>query len=117
MAELLYVISQYIAKVGVALMIFRIATSSSVLIRRFIIASLVCLTLLDGVVFFIFALQCYPLSVAWGEGTGTCLSAKVVVGGSYAHSALDILLTFAYTVCRSSRAEDGVGYTDEISSA
>lgn len=79
-------------------MMFRIATFTSTHMRLFIITSLVGLTILDGVVFLIFALQCYPLSVAWGEGTGQCLSAKVVVGASYAHSALDIILTCTYTV-------------------
>lgn len=64
--------------------------------RIILLTSIVILTIWTTVTTFIVAFQCVPLSVAWGEGTGTCLPAAVLGNTGYAISAMDIASSFLY---------------------
>ncbi|KAI0878790.1 hypothetical protein GGS24DRAFT_516601 [Hypoxylon argillaceum] len=90
-----YIIVLYIAKLSVALVLLRIAVTSKG-VRIILICSMVILTIWTTVTTFIVAFQCIPLSVAWGEGTGTCLSAAVLANTGYSISAMDIASSFLY---------------------
>ncbi|KAI1117393.1 hypothetical protein F5Y14DRAFT_346920 [Nemania sp. NC0429] len=90
-----YVIVLYVAKLSVALVLLRIAVTSKP-VRIVLITSIVILTIWTTVTTFIVAFQCVPLSVAWGEGTGTCLPAAVLGNTGYAISAMDIASSFLY---------------------
>ncbi|KAJ3578122.1 hypothetical protein NPX13_g2441 [Xylaria arbuscula] len=90
-----YVIALYVAKISVALVLLRIAVTSKG-VRVLLICSMVALTIWTTVTTFIVAFQCVPLSVAWGEGTGTCLPAAVLANTGYSISAMDIASSFLY---------------------
>ncbi|KAI0541702.1 hypothetical protein GGR58DRAFT_455868 [Xylaria digitata] len=91
-----YVIVLYVAKLSVALVLLRIAVTSKG-VRILIICSIVALTIWTTVTTLIVALQCRPLSLAWGEGTkGTCLPAAVLANTGYSISAMDIASSFLY---------------------
>ncbi|KAI0890748.1 uncharacterized protein GGS22DRAFT_194645 [Annulohypoxylon maeteangense] len=94
-STLAYVIVVFIAKVSVALVLYRIAVTNKP-IRALLIASIVILTLWTIVTTLIVAFQCTPLSVAWGEATGTCLPAYVLANTGYSISAMDIASSFLY---------------------
>lgn len=51
----------------------------------------------------VFALQCRPLSVALGVGTGTCLSTSVMWNPRIALSAMDMTASWFDAVQTSSR--------------
>lgn len=44
------------------------------------------------------ALQCRPLSVAWGVGKGTCVEPTVIMNTGYSFSALDIGANWLYAL-------------------
>ncbi|KAI1428012.1 hypothetical protein F5Y12DRAFT_711645 [Xylaria sp. FL1777] len=90
-----YVIALYVAKISVALVLLRIAVTSKG-VRTLLICSMVGLTIWTTVTTFLVAFQCIPLSVAWGEGTGTCLPAAVLANTGYSISAMDIVSSFLY---------------------
>lgn len=94
-STLAYVIVVYIAKISVALVLYRIAVTNKP-IRLFLVISMVVLTLWTIVTTLIVAFQCTPLPVAWGEGTGTCLPAYVLANTGYSISAMDIASSFLY---------------------
>ncbi|KAI2604141.1 uncharacterized protein GGS25DRAFT_525419 [Hypoxylon fragiforme] len=94
-STLTYVILVYVAKVSVALVLYRIASNNKP-IRRLLAGSIVVLTIWTIVTILLVALQCTPLSVAWGEGTGTCLPAYVFANIGYSVSAMDIASSFLY---------------------
>ncbi|KAK1240129.1 hypothetical protein MKX08_007571 [Trichoderma sp. CBMAI-0020] len=94
-AELLYLIAQLVAKISVALVLYRIATMAP-LVRRVLIGSMVVMSIVSVVAIFMFAFQCRPLSVAWGVGTGTCLPGSTIANVAYAVSAADILFSWLY---------------------
>ncbi|KAI0809321.1 hypothetical protein GGR55DRAFT_168942 [Xylaria sp. FL0064] len=90
-----YVIALYVAKISVALVLLRIAVTSKG-VRTLLICSIVALSIWTTVTTFLVAFQCVPLSVAWGEGTGTCLPAAVLANTGYSISAMDIASSFLY---------------------
>ncbi|KAI1297365.1 hypothetical protein F5Y03DRAFT_282365 [Xylaria venustula] len=90
-----YVIALYVAKMSVALVLLRIAVTSKG-VRILLICSMVALTIWTTVTTFLVAFQCIPLSVAWGEGTGTCLPAAVLANTGYSISAMDIASSLLY---------------------
>ncbi|KAI0200613.1 hypothetical protein F4808DRAFT_460719 [Astrocystis sublimbata] len=90
-----YVIVLYVAKLSVALVLLRIAVTSKG-VRILLICSMVALTIWTTVTSLIVALQCVPLSVAWGEGEGYCLPASVLANTGYSISAMDISSSFLY---------------------
>ncbi|KAI8624044.1 hypothetical protein F5Y19DRAFT_340980 [Xylariaceae sp. FL1651] len=94
-STLTYVIVLYIAKLSVALVLFRIAITSRPA-RIILGASIGILTVWTLVSTFIVAFQCTPLSLAWGEGTGTCLPAYVLANTGFSISAMDIASSFLY---------------------
>ncbi|KAI0842736.1 hypothetical protein F5Y06DRAFT_72219 [Hypoxylon sp. FL0890] len=94
-STLAYVIVVYIAKISVALVLYRIAVTNKP-IRLLLVISMVILTVWTIVTTLIVALQCTPLSLTWGEGTGTCLPAYVLANTGFSISAMDIASSFLY---------------------
>ncbi|KAI1269506.1 hypothetical protein F5Y18DRAFT_370316 [Xylariaceae sp. FL1019] len=90
-----YVIVLFIAKVSVALVLYRIAVTNKP-IRLLIMISIGILTVWTTVSTIIVALQCTPLSLAWGVGEGTCLPAYILANTGYSISAMDIASSFLY---------------------
>ncbi|KAH7161052.1 hypothetical protein EDB81DRAFT_755637 [Dactylonectria macrodidyma] len=84
-AQIVYILATGISKLGVGLVLFRLADKSDMRVVRFtLVASMVVVCIWTLVVALIFALQCRPLSVAWGVGTSTCLSTTVIGNTSIA---------------------------------
>jgi hypothetical protein len=75
--------------------LLRIAVTSKG-VRILLLCSIAILTIWTGVTTLIVAFQCIPLSVAWGEGTGKCLSATVLANTGYSISAMDVTSSFLY---------------------
>ncbi|KAI0161418.1 hypothetical protein GGR57DRAFT_357180 [Xylariaceae sp. FL1272] len=90
-----YVVVLFVAKVSVALVLYRIAVTNKP-IRMLISISLGILTVWTTVSSITVALQCTPLSLAWGVGEGTCLPAYVLANTGYSISAMDIASSFLY---------------------
>ncbi|OTB07494.1 hypothetical protein M426DRAFT_317801 [Hypoxylon sp. CI-4A] len=94
-STLAYVVLVGIAKISVALVLYRIAVTNKP-IRALLIASMVILMIWTTITTLIVAFQCTPLSLAWGEGTGTCLPAYVLANTGYSISTMDIASSFLY---------------------
>ncbi|CAH0021037.1 unnamed protein product, partial [Clonostachys rhizophaga] len=92
-----YVILVFVAKVSVALVLYRLASSNNV-IRRILEASVGIMAVWTTVTSVMVGLQCRPLSLAWGVGEGTCMSAKTLGNVGYAISSMDIASSFLYAV-------------------
>ncbi len=92
-----YVILVFAAKVSVALVLFRLASNNKI-VRRILVASLVIMLVWTLVSSVIVGLQCQPLSLAWGEGEGTCMDPKILGDVGFAISAMDIVSSFLYAV-------------------
>ncbi|KAK9423249.1 putative Integral membrane protein [Seiridium unicorne] len=95
--QLVYVVAAYLTKISVALVLFRIASAETV-IRRILLVSIGVVTIFAVATFLGLALQCRPLSLAWGVGTGTCVEAKVITNIAYAFSACDIASGWLYAL-------------------
>ncbi|CAH0043746.1 unnamed protein product [Clonostachys solani] len=92
-----YVILVFVAKVSVALVLYRLASSNNV-VRRILEASVVIMAIWTTVTSVMVGLQCRPLSLAWGVGEGTCMTAKTLGNVGYAISSMDIASSFLYAV-------------------
>ncbi|KAF2688338.1 hypothetical protein K458DRAFT_384522 [Lentithecium fluviatile CBS 122367] len=90
-----YVIIVFIAKVSVALVLYRIAATNKP-IRRLLEVSVGCMAVWTLATSTIVGLQCRPLSFAWGEGTGTCMNPKILGNTGFSISAMDIISSFLY---------------------
>ncbi|KAI1390397.1 uncharacterized protein F4822DRAFT_428734 [Hypoxylon trugodes] len=99
-STLAYVIVVYVAKVSVALVLYRIAVTNKP-IQKLLIGSIVVLTIWTITSATIVGLQCQPLSMSWGEmpkdGKGTCLPAYVLANVGYSISSMDIVSSFLYS--------------------
>ncbi|CAI6334544.1 unnamed protein product [Periconia digitata] len=91
-----YVLIVFVAKISVALVLFRLARHNNTAIRLIIQISMFCMTLWTIATSIIVGLQCQPLRYAWGEGTGICLSPKLLANTGFAVSAMDIFSSFLY---------------------
>lgn len=67
-------------------------------VRITLIVSMAVVGLWSLVTALIFALQCRPLSVAWGVGTGTCISSSVIGGSGIALSAMDVASSWLFAL-------------------
>ncbi|KAJ4297448.1 hypothetical protein N0V90_005339 [Kalmusia sp. IMI 367209] len=90
-----YVIIVFVAKVSVALVLYRIAATSKP-IRRLLEISVGCMFLWTLATSTIVGLQCRPLPFAWGEGTGTCMNPKILGNTGFSISAMDIISSLLY---------------------
>jgi hypothetical protein len=94
--QLTYVIASGLAKVSVALVLFRL--SPNVMFRRILAASMVVVCVWTLVTLLTMVLQCRPLSVRWNGGAGTCVEAKVIMQTGYSFSAMDIASNWLYAL-------------------
>jgi hypothetical protein len=90
-----YVIVVFIAKVSVALVLYRLASQHPI-VRRVLEASVGIMAVWTLVSSVIVGLQCRPLSFAWGVGEGTCLDPAILGNVGFSISAMDIVSSFLY---------------------
>ncbi|KAI5460388.1 hypothetical protein BGZ63DRAFT_246741 [Mariannaea sp. PMI_226] len=96
-AQIVYILTTGISKIGVGLVLFRLADKSDMqAVRRGLIVSLVMVAGWSLAVALIFALQCRPLSVAWGVGKGTCISTSIIGNAAIALSVMDMSVSWFY---------------------
>ena len=95
--QLVYMITLYISKLSVALVLVRLAENRKH-VRLALQISMGILTVWTAVTVLTVALQCRPLSVAWGEGTGTCVSGTIISNTGYSFSSMDIAMSWFYAV-------------------
>ncbi|ROW15875.1 hypothetical protein VPNG_02632 [Cytospora leucostoma] len=95
--QLVYMITLYLSKLSVGLVLYRLA-EARIGVRRMLLASMVVLTVWTAVTVLTVALQCIPLSVAWGEGKGTCVSGAVISNTGYSYSSMDIATSWFYAL-------------------
>ncbi|KAI9897329.1 hypothetical protein N3K66_007185 [Trichothecium roseum] len=91
-----YVILVFVAKVSVALVLYRLASNTSIVIRRVLEVSMGVMLIWTIVTSVMVGLQCRPLSLAWGVGKGTCLNPMVLGNVGYAISAMDVASSILY---------------------
>ncbi|KAI1252813.1 hypothetical protein MGN70_005019 [Eutypa lata] len=97
--SLVYMITLYAAKISAALVLYRLCSSSTSRgITRVLQGSVVILTIWSIASTLLLALQCRPLSVAWGVGTGTCLSGATISNNALSISAMDIASSWFYAI-------------------
>lgn len=87
----------FIAKVSVALVLYRLASQHPI-VRRVLEASVGIMAVWTLVSSVIVGLQCRPLSFAWGVGEGTCLDPAILGNVGFSISAMDIVSSFLYAV-------------------
>jgi hypothetical protein len=98
-AQLVYILASGITKLAVALVLLRLTSHSDMRAARLVLFALMgVIAVFTVVVTLIFALQCRPLSVAWGVGTGTCISTAVIGQAALALSIEDVVTSWASAV-------------------
>jgi len=98
-AQIVYILATGISKLGVGLVLYRLASNADMhLVRITLIVSMTIVGIWSLVTALIFALQCRPLSVAWGVGKGTCLSTETIGRTAIALSAIDVAVSWLYAV-------------------
>ncbi|CAK7234497.1 hypothetical protein SCUCBS95973_008957 [Sporothrix curviconia] len=99
-AQLLYIMASGITKLAVALVLHRLTAhasdgnggSNNMRFARIGLLITMAVTIIFTVVLtLIFAQQCRPLSVAWGVGTGTCMTTSTIGQAALALSIEDVL--------------------------
>lgn len=101
-AQLLYILASGITKLAVALVLHRLtsrgatdgATNNMKFARLGLWITIGVTVVFTIVITLIFALQCRPLSVAWGVGTGTCINTSVIGQAALALSIEDVLTSW-----------------------
>lgn len=98
-AQIVYILTTGISKLGVALVLFRLADRSDLRAARLLLLitiAIICIISLVSAL--IYALQCRPLPVAWGVGTGTCMSATTLANTGIVLSVVDMTMSWFYAV-------------------
>ncbi|KAI9167859.1 hypothetical protein HJFPF1_03999 [Paramyrothecium foliicola] len=95
--HMVYVLSAGITKLSVALVLLRIAQNTDMRnIRITLRVSMVFVIVWYLGIAVVYCLQCRPLPLAWGVGTGTCISTRVLGRAGIALSAVDMSLSWFY---------------------
>ncbi|KAF5007780.1 hypothetical protein FDECE_5904 [Fusarium decemcellulare] len=98
-AQIVYILTTGISKLGVALVLFRLASGADMkAVRLILIITMFIVSIWSLVTALIYALQCRPLSVAWGIGKGTCISTNVLGNGGIALSVMDMTMSWFYAL-------------------
>lgn len=98
-AQLLYIISSGITKLAVCAVLFRLTSRSDMMFVRYsLIFMAVTVIIFTFVVGLIFGLQCQPLSVAWGVGTGTCMNTSIIGRAGLALSIEDVFVSWGTAI-------------------
>ncbi|KAF4435944.1 hypothetical protein F53441_13372 [Fusarium austroafricanum] len=98
-APIVYILTTGITKLGVGLVLYRLANGADMrIVRIILLISMVILVLWFLVTDLIFALQCRPLSVAWGVGKGDCVSTAVLGATGICISAMDMAISWFYAL-------------------
>ncbi|RFN50697.1 putative integral membrane protein [Fusarium flagelliforme] len=98
-AMIAYILTTGISKLGVGLVLLRLASGADMrTVRIILIISMTIVTLWCLVTTLIFGLQCRPLSVAWGVGEGSCLSTSVLGTTGLALSGMDMTISWFYAL-------------------
>ncbi|KAI1127449.1 hypothetical protein F5Y10DRAFT_266126 [Nemania abortiva] len=90
-----YVLTSIIVKIGIALVLIRINVQRP--IWHCIVVSLTLFLIPATILFFLLILQCHPISVYWGVGSGSCIDYSIVRTSVFVFSAADIAANFLYS--------------------
>ncbi|KAI0203334.1 hypothetical protein F4808DRAFT_418323 [Astrocystis sublimbata] len=89
--QLVYIVSAYLCKVSVALVLLRIsAADKKSLIRKLLFGCMAIVTAFAIATFIVIVGQCRPVSLNWGVGEGECIPTFIFTNIAYAFSASDI---------------------------
>ena len=105
-AAVIYLLASGVSKVGVGLVLYRLADSTDMYKSRWFLMGCIILTavwFLGGAL--VFALQCRPLAKAWdltGTAPGSCMPVSVIGTTGIAISAGDVFFTIIFAVSDSS---------------
>ena len=95
----MYILTTGISKLGVALVLYRLAAQSDMrVVRLLLLISMVIVGVWSLATALVYGLQCRPLSVAWGVGQGTCLSTSLLGDAGIALSVMDMTVSWFYAV-------------------
>ncbi|KAF4473051.1 integral membrane [Fusarium albosuccineum] len=98
-AQIVYILTTGISKLGVALVLFRLASGADMkAVRLILIITIFIVSIWSLVTALIYAPQCRPLSVAWGVGKGTCISTNVLGNSGIALSVMDMTMSWFYAL-------------------
>jgi len=92
-----YALTSGLVKLSVGLLLYRIAAIPAY--RYTVMISIIIVVVWSLATVMIIALQCQPLSFAWGGSkTGKCFNPSVLVKTGYAFSAMDIASSWMYSL-------------------
>ncbi|WXC61486.1 hypothetical protein SNK03_007358 [Fusarium graminearum] len=98
-AQIAYILTTGLSKLGVGLVLFRLASGANMRgVRIILIISMIIVTLWFLVITLIFGFQCRPLSVGWGVGEGACLSTSALGTTGLALSGMDVIVSWFYAL-------------------
>lgn len=84
---------------GVGLVLHRLSHHSGMILVQWAFrVSMAVVGLASLAVGLLFALQCRPLSVAWGEGEGTCISTETIAISAMVLSVVVMTVRWLYAV-------------------
>ena len=97
LGQLTYALTSGLVKLSVGLLLYRIAAAP--VYRHTVMISIIIVVVWSLATVMIIALQCQPLSFAWGGSkTGKCFNPSVLVKTGYAFSAMDIASSWLYSL-------------------
>lgn len=98
-AQVVYILATGISKIGIGLVLHRLSDHSGMILVQWVLrVSMAVVGLASLAVGLLFALQCQPLSVAWGEGEGTCISTETIGTSAMVLSVVDMTVSWLYAV-------------------
>ena len=98
-AQVVYVLTTGISKLAIALVLYRLAHGAGIrLLNLILTVSMVVVSAVALVVALIIGLQCRPLSVAWGVGSGTYMSTTIIANAAMVLSAVNVAASWLYGV-------------------
>ena len=107
---MVYVLTTGISKLAIALVLYRLAHGAGIrLLNLILTVSMVVVSAVALVVALIIGLQCRPLSVAWGVGSGTCMSTTIITNAAMVLSAVDVTASWLYGVKKNTRSFVSLG--------
>ncbi|KAI1488797.1 hypothetical protein F5X96DRAFT_671320 [Biscogniauxia mediterranea] len=98
-SQVVYILTFGILIIAVGMVPFRITEGThSYRLRIFLVVSMAIAAFWSLGTAILFGLQCYPLSVAWGVGRGTCIPSAVLSHAGIAFSVMDVATGICYAL-------------------
>ncbi|KXJ85063.1 hypothetical protein Micbo1qcDRAFT_106274, partial [Microdochium bolleyi] len=98
-AQVVYILATGLSKIGIGLVLLRLSDKAGMTLVRWLLLSTMAVVGATSIgVGLLFALQCRPLSVAWGVGVGTCISTETIGLGGIVLSVVDMAVSWFYAL-------------------